>query len=64
MSTAEKIENIKTEIEFLKDSLPAFAKVMPQFKKADELMADLVSIAENQNAQIIELQEMHDLGVE
>ena len=56
MSTTEKIENIKTETEFLKNSIPAMAKNMASFKKADELMNELLEIAENQNMIIREFE--------
>jgi len=64
MQTSEKIENIKTEIEILKDSLPPLARIMPEFKKADGLMQQLIEVAENQRKEIIELEKCLDLRCE
>ena len=64
MQNTQKIENIKTEIELLKNDLPAVARVMPQFKKADDLMQQLIKIAEKQNHEIYELEKCLDLRVE
>lgn len=64
MSTTEKIENIKTEIEILKNDLPPVARIMPQFKKADDLMKQLIEISEKQHREIIELEKCLDLRCE